>query len=77
VHTPPVRSVPCHVARSRARWCSRTHHNASQKPLQFIADVPSGANGTPEHRPKRNGNWRPPTVAGHLNESRKRREEYE
>ena len=47
VLTPPVRSVPRHEARSRARRISQTHHHASRQSLKFVADISSGAKGTP------------------------------
>jgi len=36
------------MIRSRARRFSQAHHHALRQSLHFVADIPSGAKGTPK-----------------------------
>jgi len=45
--TPPVRSAPRLVVRSRTRRFSQTHPHASRQSQQLVADFSSSAKGTP------------------------------
>lgn len=45
---PPVRSVPRHVVRSRARRFSQARPHASRQSQLFVADRSSGTSDTPE-----------------------------